>query len=156
MTASAHLSPRALRPSPRIGAAVSPDLGARMPLDLTRAARAVTIAASDARAEAARTDHLVHVAREYVGKDMCGLAEAVRDHAEGVSEAAAWVARCAVIPALPELVAAIESGADVWVDGTPLSARAVVVRPDADRAGLLPTLRAWARRGRDLLSRRAA
>lgn len=156
MTAPALFPPRALRPSPRTGAAVSSVPGARMSLSLTRASRAVTIAASDARAEAARTDHLVHVAREHAGKDMCGLAEAVRDHAEGVSEAAAWVTRCACLPGLPELVAAIEAGADVWVDGAPLSAGTVVVRADADRAGLFPALWAWARRGFGLRSRQAA
>lgn len=156
MSAPTSFSQRALRPSPRIGAAVSPDLGARMTLSLARAARTSALAASDAEAVADRTDELAYACRHEAGEGIRGRAQAVRDYADGLKEAAAWCERCAAIPRLPALVAAIEAGAHVWTDDEPASAESVVVRSDVDAAGPLSMLKAWARFGRDLLSRRAA
>ena len=147
MSAPALLSPRNLRSSPRIGAAVLLPNGAPMaPIDLSRAVRASAIAAADACATADQTDHLAYACRRYSGEGLRGRADAVRDHADGMQEAADWCARCAAIPGLPDLVEAIERGAAFWVDAAPVSPGNVVVRPQADPAGPRPGLWSWTQR----------
>lgn len=144
MSAPASVSPRSLRSSPRIGAAALLPNGAPMvPIDLSRAVRASAIAAADACATADHTDRLAYACRRYSGQGLRGRADAVRDHADGLQEAADW---CAAIPGLPDLVEAIERGTGFWADAAPVSPGNVIVRPQADPAGPRPGLWSWTQR----------
>ncbi|MET3483151.1 hypothetical protein [Methylobacterium sp. 1973] len=104
--------------------------------DLSRPAWAVRVAADDALALAARTDHLAHLCREDAGQNLNSLADATRRHAEELDRAAAFVARCERIPGLIAMVEAMERGTlfvpvePVSAGRSPLPADVVVVGQD--------------------------
>ncbi|MFB0491978.1 hypothetical protein ABIE45_004564 [Methylobacterium sp. OAE515] len=105
--------------------------------DLSALAAAARVAADDALALAARTDHLTHMCGESAGPCQRGMADAIRAHAEDLDRGAVFLDRCAAIPGLPAMISAIESGT-TFVPTSATTARSVVVVGQNEAANGLP------------------
>lgn len=108
--------------------------------DLFALAAAARVAADDALALAARTDHLLHLCAEDAGQCLRGMADATRAHAEDLDRGAVFLARCAGITKLPEMMQDIEAGAS-YAPIVSTSARSVVVVGSDDPANWPPLAR---------------
>jgi len=105
--------------------------------DLPALAAAARVAADDALAQAARTDHLTHLCGESAGPYQRGMADAIRAHAEDLDRGAVFLDRCAAIPGLPAMISAIEAGT-TFVPTSATTARSVIVVGQNEAANRLP------------------
>jgi hypothetical protein len=105
--------------------------------DLSALAAATRVAADDALADAARTDHLVHLCGDDAGQCLRGMADATRAHAEDLDRGAVFLGRCAAVPGLPALISAIEAGT-TFVPTSATSVRSVVILGQDEAANRAP------------------
>jgi hypothetical protein len=105
--------------------------------DLSALAAAARVAADDALALAARTDHLTHLCGESAGDCQRGMADAIRAHAEDLDRGAVFLERCSTVPELPALISAMEAGI-TFVPTSATSVRSVVVVGQDEAANRAP------------------